>query len=104
MKELQKVGEDTKLIQEPELQPKTGLRNSYHSNRSGIVIQAGSNDEVIKTLSRVAVVCLIFMIIELIGGYWANSVAVISDALHLSVDLVGYAIQITSAYLAMKSR
>lgn len=42
------------------------------------------------------------MIIELIGGYWANSVAVISDALHLSVDLVGYAIQITSAYLAMK--
>lgn len=92
------------MTQQPIPQPQTGPRSSYHSNRSGIVIQATSNDEVIKTLSRVSVVCLCFMIVELIGGYWANSVAVISDALHLSVDMVGYAIQIASAYLAMKSR
>ena len=44
------------------------------------------------------------MLIELVGGYWANSVAVISDALHLSIDIVGYIIQITSAKLAMRSR
>ena len=27
--------------------------------------------------------CALFMIVELIGGYWANSLAIISDAVHL---------------------
>jgi len=27
--------------------------------------------------------CTLFMIIEIIGGYWANSLAIISDAVHL---------------------
>lgn len=27
--------------------------------------------------------CSVFMVIELVGGYWANSLAIVSDAVHL---------------------
>ena len=80
------------------------MRSSFHSLRSDINIQLGNNDEVISTLVRVTIICAAFMLVELVGGYWANSVAVISDALHLTIDIVGYIIQITSAKLAMKSK
>ena len=79
------------------------MRSSFHSLRSDINIQLGNNDEVISTLVKVTIICAAFMLVELVGGYWANSVAVISDALHLTIDIIGYVIQITSAKLAMKS-
>lgn len=41
-----------------------------------------------------------FMIVEFVGGYWSNSVAVISDALHMGCDTVGYAVQLISVILA----
>jgi Co/Zn/Cd efflux system component len=27
--------------------------------------------------------CAVFMVVELVGGWWANSLAIISDAVHL---------------------
>ena len=100
MTELKAVGEpaDSPILAEH------NLRNSFHSMRSDVDIHVTDNSEVISTLVRVTIICACFMIVELIGGYWANSVAVISDALHLSIDIIGYAIQITSAKLATKSR
>ena len=74
------------------------------SMRPDIGADTAASGAVISTLVRVTIICACFMIVELIGGYWANSVAVISDALHLSIDIIGYAIQITSAKLATKSR
>ena len=57
-----------------------------------------------KMLAKITLICMIFMLIELAGGIWSDSVAVISDALHLSVDVVGYIIQMMSAYMAQKSK
>ena len=59
-------------------------------------------DEVIKKLTWVCVICTFFMIIEVIGGYLANSIAIMSDAAHLLSDLLGFIISIISIYISRK--
>ena len=51
-------------------------------------------NEAIKKLTWVCVICTFFMIIEIIGGYLANSIAIMSDAAHLLSDLLGFIISI----------
>jgi len=46
---------------------------------------------------------LSFMVIELIGGYFANSIAIYSDAAHLLTDIAGFAIALV-ATIATRSR
>ena len=59
-------------------------------------------DEAIRKLTWVSVICTIFMIIEIIGGYLANSIAIMSDAAHLLSDLLGFIISIISIYISRK--
>ena len=42
------------------------------------------------------------MLVELIGGYLANSLAIMSDAAHLMSDLIGFLISILSVVLSIK--
>ena len=42
------------------------------------------------------------MIVEVIGGYLANSIAIMSDAAHLFSDLLGFIISIISIHIAKK--
>lgn len=58
----------------------------------------------IAKLRKLIVFCSIFMVIELIGGVWSNSIAVISDSLHMIIDLLGYLVQLYSAKLALRPR
>ena len=58
----------------------------------------------IAKLQKLIIFCSIFMAIELIGGIWSNSIAVISDSLHMIIDLLGYLVQLYSAKLALKPR
>lgn len=55
-------------------------------------------------LQKLIMFCSVFMIIELIGGVWSNSIAVISDSLHMIIDLLGYLVQLYSARLALQPR
>ena len=41
-----------------------------------------------------ALFCLGFMICEAIGGYMANSLAIMTDAAHLLADLAGFLISV----------
>ncbi|CAF1191149.1 unnamed protein product [Rotaria sordida] len=50
----------------------------------------------------VFVLCVIFMIIELVGGIISNSTAVASDAAHMSIDAVSILISLVSIYLTRK--
>ena len=59
-------------------------------------------DNAIRKLIWVCVICTIFMIIEIIGGYIANSIAIMSDAAHLLSDLLGFMISILSIYISRK--
>lgn len=48
----------------------------------------------------VSVVCVVFMIVEVVGGYMANSLAIMSDAAHLFSDVSGFFISIFSIYIS----
>lgn len=60
------------------------------------------NEETLKKLWIVSAICLIFMIIEIIGGYLANSIAIMSDAAHLLSDFLGFIISIVSIYISRR--
>lgn len=52
-------------------------------------------------LGKLVLFTFTFMIVEFIGGYMSNSVAIISDALHMGADTIGYTIQLISVYLSI---
>jgi len=58
-----------------------------------------SGQEVLSKLKWVSMVCLMFMIGELIGGWVANSIAIMSDAMHLMSDLMAFAVSAYSVWL-----
>jgi len=63
-------------------------------NISGSAKDSTNNEKVIKKLLVVCTICTLFMICEIIGGYIANSLAIMTDAAHLLSDLLGFAISI----------
>jgi solute carrier family 30 (zinc transporter), member 2 len=50
-------------------------------------------------LSLVIIVCLLFMSVEVVGGYVAHSIAIMSDAAHLLSDLLGFIISLIAVWL-----
>jgi len=56
--------------------------------------------QVVRRLYAASILCLIFMCIELAGGYVANSLAIMSDAAHLFSDLAAFLVSICAAHLA----
>jgi hypothetical protein len=96
-KELKQLGTGTDDSKQAELRESLVISN--------FSIEEEENDmSVVKTLIKVTMICACFMVIEFVGGYISDSVAVISDALHLGVDVIGYIVQILSAYYAKKSK
>ncbi|XP_069032393.1 proton-coupled zinc antiporter SLC30A8 [Embiotoca jacksoni] len=55
-----------------------------------------------KRLYVVSVICLVFMVGELLGGYFAGSLAVMTDAAHLLVDLISFIISLFSLWLSSR--
>lgn len=49
-----------------------------------------------------SVLCLIFMIIEIVGGLLANSLAIASDAAHLLTDFASFMISLFSIWMASR--
>lgn len=42
------------------------------------------------------------MVFEFVGGVWSNSIAVISDSVHMGSDVVGYSMQLVAAVVALQ--
>ncbi|XP_036826882.1 zinc transporter 2 isoform X2 [Oncorhynchus mykiss] len=55
-----------------------------------------------KRLYVVSAVCLVFMIGEILGGYFAGSLAVMTDAAHLLVDFASFIISLVSLWLSSR--
>ncbi|XP_014380909.1 zinc transporter 8 [Alligator sinensis] len=55
-----------------------------------------------RKLCAASVICLIFMIAEITGGWIAGSLAVMSDAAHILVDLTSFLISLFSLWLSSK--
>ena len=75
------------------------LSNEPQKKRKSSQIQSKS-EETLTKLFIVSVLCLIFMVIEFIGGYIAGSIAIMSDAAHLFSDFLGFIISILSIYIS----
>ncbi|XP_002196837.5 probable proton-coupled zinc antiporter SLC30A4 [Taeniopygia guttata] len=56
-----------------------------------------------KRLTLAALLYLLFMTGELIGGYVANSLAIMTDALHMLIDLSGIILTLLALWLSAKS-
>ncbi|KAK4884154.1 hypothetical protein RN001_000425 [Aquatica leii] len=56
-----------------------------------------------KKLVSVSLLCFFFMVAELIGGYLAGSLAVMTDAAHLFSDLIGFFVSLISIWIGKKS-
>jgi zinc transporter 2 len=57
----------------------------------------------IKKLVVVSIVCVIFMVAELVGGIISNSVAIQADAAHMLSDFSGFAISMISIIISRRS-
>lgn len=47
-----------------------------------------------RKLSRAVMICLFFMAVEVAGGLYANSLAILTDAAHLLTDVAGFALSL----------
>jgi len=60
------------------------------------------NFKIISRLAKVCIFCSIFMLIEFFGGWYAGSLAIMTDAAHLLSDLSGFLISMVSLYIALR--
>ena len=65
--------------------------------------QKKTNKEAMKKLFLVSFVSVFFITAQLIGGYWAGSIAIFTDSAHLASDMLGFGISILALTLAQKS-
>jgi solute carrier family 30 (zinc transporter), member 2 len=56
--------------------------------------------DVLRRLYFASCLCFTFLIVELLGGYFSRSLAILSDAAHLFSDLASFAIAIIASHLA----
>ncbi|EFJ45417.1 hypothetical protein VOLCADRAFT_63715 [Volvox carteri f. nagariensis] len=54
--------------------------------------------QVQRKLIIACVLCIIFMIVEVVGGYLAHSIAILSDAAHMLSDVAGFAVSLFAAW------
>lgn len=59
-----------------------------------------SNKKAMKKLLIVLLTSLVFIVVEIIGGYWANSIAIMSDAVHIASDVIGFGVSICCLKIA----
>lgn len=79
------------------------IENNTNLNDSPILAEnTKHNEETLRKLWIVSVICLVFMVIEIVGGYWASSIAIMSDAAHLLSDFLGFMISIVSIYISRR--
>ncbi|XP_061463454.1 proton-coupled zinc antiporter SLC30A8 [Rhineura floridana] len=77
-------------------------RYHCHNHSEAYEIRKGEQHQAKQKLYVASVICLIFMIAEIVGGHIAGSLAVITDASHVLVDLMSFLISIFSLWLSSK--
>ena len=90
--------EEVRKIEESiiEIQGKENTHVYCHLNIQEDKNSKELNKIVIKKLYFVIIICTIFVCVELIGGIIAQSLAIISDSLHLMTDILGFIVSIYS--------
>jgi Co/Zn/Cd efflux system component len=61
-----------------------------------------SGNKAFAKLKIVVCICFLFMIVEIAGGLWSDSLAILSDAAHMLSDVAGFGISMVSIKVAQK--
>ena len=69
----------------------------HHHHGSGV-----KNVKAMKQLLRVLLITLIFMAVEAIGGYYTNSLALMSDAVHMLADTGALALSLFAFFMSSR--
>jgi len=65
-----------------------------------ILDEATQRKDVQRRLKLASFLCLIFLVAEVVGGLISGSLAVLSDAAHLTSDLMSFLFAVAAAHLA----
>ena len=52
-----------------------------------------------KRLLIVTIICFLFMIVEIIGGFLSDSLAILTDAAHMLSDVAGFGISLIAVWI-----
>jgi Co/Zn/Cd efflux system component len=61
-----------------------------------------SQNDALKKLCWVSLICIFFMGVEIAGGILSSSLAILSDAAHMFSDFSGFAISLISIYISKR--
>ncbi|KAJ1352365.1 hypothetical protein KIN20_008688 [Parelaphostrongylus tenuis] len=86
----------------PELHATEENSNHFHCHDESGRDDNGRSKKAIRVLWISLGTCLFFMICEVVGGIWAKSLAIVTDAAHLLTDFASMLISLFSIYIASK--
>lgn len=62
--------------------------------------QEGVDVRARRKLIIASILCVVFMIVEVVGGVWSNSLAIATDAAHLLTDFASFMISLFAIWFA----
>lgn len=68
-----------------------------------ILYMKGVDRIVVDKLKKITVISFCFMLVEILGGYYANSIAIFADAFHLLSDVLAYVISLVAVLMSYKA-
>lgn len=74
--------------------------NSTEHCHSDAGRQEGVDMHASRKLIIASILCVIFMILEVIGGVWSHSLAIATDAAHLLTDFASFMISLFAIWFA----
>lgn len=74
--------------------------SGHHDSKFVAVTEKERRHQVLKKLKTASLLCSIFLLVEVIGGILAGSLAVLSDAAHLAADLSAFVVAIVGSHIA----
>lgn len=67
---------------------------------SDVSRQEGVDKGARRKLIIASILCVVFMILEVVGGVWSNSLAIATDAAHLLTDFASFMISLFAIWFA----
>eukprot|EP00834_Sanchytrium_tribonematis_P003190 NODE_116_length_18347_cov_2.280962.p6 type:complete len:327 gc:universal NODE_116_length_18347_cov_2.280962:15428-16408(+) len=81
------------------------MSNNNHSDvDSNCLMIEQQDNKASRKLIYASILCFLFFLAELLGGIFANSLALISDSFHMLSDVSGFAISLASIWIASKPK
>ena len=79
---------------------------SYHCHlpKNDPLFHKQKNTVVFRKLITVLIMCIFFMVAEIVGGVLAHSISIQTDAAHMAADIAGFALSILALHLSSKSK